>query len=87
VSEAPHGGVKCSGIGRTHGRIGLEEMTWAQYLDSDRLPRMKKLWWYGYGPQFARQMEAFTDWLFAPGLLTRLGGALRSSRSLFRRRL
>jgi hypothetical protein len=48
---------------------------------------MKKLWWYGYGPQFARQMEAFTDWLFAPGLLTRLGGALRSSRSLFRRRL
>jgi succinate-semialdehyde dehydrogenase/glutarate-semialdehyde dehydrogenase len=87
MSEAPHGGVKCSGIGRTHGRLGLEEMTWTQYLDSDRLPRMKKVWWYGYGPQFARQMEAFTDWLFAPGLLTRLRGAVRSAPSLFRRRL
>ena len=28
ISEAPHGGVKCSGIGRTHGKLGLEEMCW-----------------------------------------------------------
>jgi succinate-semialdehyde dehydrogenase/glutarate-semialdehyde dehydrogenase len=87
MCEAPHGGVKSSGIGRTHGHIGLEDMTWPQYLDSDRLPRLKKVWWYGYGPQFARQMEAFTDWLFAPGLLVRIRGALRSARSLFRDRL
>ena len=26
ISEAPHGGVKASGVGRTHGRFGLEEM-------------------------------------------------------------
>ena len=26
ISEAPHGGVKASGIGRSHGRFGLEEM-------------------------------------------------------------
>ena len=26
ISEAPHGGVKASGIGRTHGRFGMEEM-------------------------------------------------------------
>jgi acyl-CoA reductase-like NAD-dependent aldehyde dehydrogenase len=87
ISEAPHGGVKCSGIGRTHGRLGLAEMAWVQYIDSDRLPRMKKAWWYGYGADFARQMEAFADWLFAPGLPARLRGALRSSASLFRRRL
>ncbi|MBZ5628746.1 MAG: aldehyde dehydrogenase family protein, partial [Acidobacteriia bacterium] len=87
ISEAPHGGVKCSGIGRTHGRAGLEEMTWVQYLDSDRLPRMKKTWWYGYGADFARQMEAFADWLFAPGAVARVRGALQSSASLWRRRL
>ncbi|MGZ7030231.1 MAG: aldehyde dehydrogenase family protein, partial [Terriglobales bacterium] len=87
ISEAPHGGVKCSGMGRTHGRLGLEEMVWTQYLDSDRLPGMKKTWWYSYGPEFGRQMESFADWLFAPGLATRLRGALRSSRALFRRRL
>ncbi len=87
ISEAPHGGVKCSGIGRTHGKVGLEEMAWVQYLDSDRLPRMKKTWWYGYGPEFARQMEAFTDWLFAPGLGARMRGAVRASRALWRRKV
>lgn len=87
ISEAPHGGVKCSGMGRTHGRLGLEEMVWTQYLDSDRLPGMKKTWWYGYGPEFGRQMESFADWLFAPRLLTRMRGALRSAGSLLRKRL
>jgi acyl-CoA reductase-like NAD-dependent aldehyde dehydrogenase len=43
ISEAPHGGIKASGIGRTHGRFGLEEMVWPKYVDSDRMPRMKKL--------------------------------------------
>ncbi len=38
ISEAPHGGVKASGIGRTHGKFGLEEMVRTKYLDSDRLP-------------------------------------------------
>ena len=46
ISEAPHGGVKASGIGRTHGRFGLEEMIRTKYLDCDRLPGMKKVWWY-----------------------------------------
>ena len=49
ISEAPHGGVKASGIGRSHGRFGLEEMVRTKYLDSDRLPGMEKIWWYGYG--------------------------------------
>src|SRR5262252_1059326 len=53
ISEAPHGGVKASGIGRTHGRYGLEEMVWVKYLDVDRMPGRKKAWWYGYGEAFA----------------------------------
>lgn len=87
ISEAPHGGVKASGIGRTHGRFGLEEMVWPKYVDSDRLPRMKKLWWYGYGPAFAQQMGGFVELLFAKGLTKRLRGGMKSTKSYLRRRL
>jgi acyl-CoA reductase-like NAD-dependent aldehyde dehydrogenase len=78
TSEAPHGGVKSSGIGRAHGRFGLEEMVRLKYLDVDLVPGMKKVWWYGYGASFARQMEGFVDFQFARSLAERLRGALRA---------
>jgi succinate-semialdehyde dehydrogenase/glutarate-semialdehyde dehydrogenase len=87
ISEAPHGGVKASGTGRTHGRFGLEEMVWPKYVDSDRVPRMKKLWWYGYGQAFAEQMSGFVELLFARKLTNRMRGALKSTKSYLRRRL
>jgi len=79
ISEAPHGGVKASGIGRAHGRFGLEEMVRPKYLDTDRMPGIKKVWWYGYGEAFTRQMEAFVDMQFAQGFADRVRGALRSA--------
>jgi acyl-CoA reductase-like NAD-dependent aldehyde dehydrogenase len=87
ISEAPHGGVKASGIGRTHGRFGLEEMVWPKYVDSDRMPRMKKLWWYGYGHTFSQQMTGFIELLFAKKLINRLRGGAKSTKSYLRRRL
>jgi acyl-CoA reductase-like NAD-dependent aldehyde dehydrogenase len=86
ISEAPHGGVKWSGVGRTHGRFGLEEMVRLKYLDIDRMPGMKKVWWYGYGNSFRRQMEGFLDMQFARGMGTRLRGALRAA-GVIRRKL
>jgi succinate-semialdehyde dehydrogenase/glutarate-semialdehyde dehydrogenase len=86
ISEAPHGGVKESGVGRTHGRFGLEEMMRVKYVDADRLPGMKKVWWYGYGETFTRQMEGFLDLQFARGWGRRLRGALKSSGVLLGKR-
>ncbi len=79
ISEAPHGGVKSSGIGRTHGRFGLEEMVRIKYVDRDRTPGMKKIWWYGYGGTAARQMEGFLDLQFARGWGRKLRGAWASA--------
>src|SRR5271169_4235358 len=79
ISEAPHGGVKSSGVGRSHGRFGLEEMVRLKYLDSDLMPGMKKVWWYAYGARFARQMEGFIDFQFARGLGERLRGMFRAA--------
>jgi|HubBroStandDraft_6_1064221.scaffolds.fasta_scaffold00045_57 acyl-CoA reductase-like NAD-dependent aldehyde dehydrogenase len=87
ISEAPHGGVKSSGVGRAHGRFGLEEMVRLKYLDSDLVPGMKKVWWYGYGTRFARHMEGFVDFQFAQGWAERLRGALRTAGVVRRKKL
>jgi succinate-semialdehyde dehydrogenase/glutarate-semialdehyde dehydrogenase len=87
ISEAPHGGVKASGVGRTHGRFGLDEMVRVKYLDMDRMPRMKKVWWHGYGETFRRQMEGFLDMQFARGLGTRVRGALKAAGVVRRKQL
>lgn len=85
IPEAPHGGFGASGIGRTHGRLGLEEMVRTKYIDADLLPRMPKVWWFGYGQDFYAQMRGFIDFLFAPSPLKRLFGGLLALKA-FRRR-
>jgi acyl-CoA reductase-like NAD-dependent aldehyde dehydrogenase len=87
INEAPHGGVKSSGMGRAHGRFGLEEMVRLKYVDVDLMPGMKKVWWYGYGMKFAQQMEGFIDFQFARGLGERVRGAIRAAEVLRSRKL
>lgn len=79
IAEAPHGGFKQSGIGRTHGEMGLEEMVQTKYVDVDLLPGMPKVWWFGYGKKYQEQMGGFVDFLFASKMGSRIKGALRSS--------
>ncbi|HET7841947.1 MAG TPA: aldehyde dehydrogenase family protein [Terriglobia bacterium] len=65
ICEAPHGGVKLSGLGRTHSRLGLMEMVRVKYLDVDLAPGFPKVWWFGYDGHAVRLMRAFTEMLFA----------------------
>jgi acyl-CoA reductase-like NAD-dependent aldehyde dehydrogenase len=77
VCEAPHGGVKASGIGRSHSRLGLQEMVRVKYVDVDLVPQLPKLWWFKYGAQAKKMMDGFLDFLFAPSLARRVRGGLK----------
>jgi succinate-semialdehyde dehydrogenase/glutarate-semialdehyde dehydrogenase len=86
TSEAPHGGCKMSGLGRTHGRAGMDELVRLKYVDSDRMPGVKKIWWYGYGAEFTRQMSSFVEAGFARSPIRRARALWRSVGALSRKR-
>lgn len=68
---APWGGVRHSGIGRTHGALGLREMVAAKYVAAE-FRSGPNLWWYPYGSEFHRLMSAANRSLHAPTFGRRL---------------
>jgi len=54
IAQTPWGGVKQSGIGRTHGRAGLLELVSWQHIHANRYPFIPDLWWFPYTAQAGR---------------------------------
>ena len=50
IAQTPWGGVKHSGIGRSHGRAGLLELVNAQHIHVNRFPSIPDIWWFNYTP-------------------------------------
>ncbi len=48
IAQTPWGGVKESGYGRTHGRMGLLELVTTQHIHVNRLFFIPDLWWFRY---------------------------------------
>jgi acyl-CoA reductase-like NAD-dependent aldehyde dehydrogenase len=46
--ETPWGGIKQSGIGRTHSIIGLRELCETRHVNHDRVALGREVWWYPY---------------------------------------
>ncbi len=88
ITEAPHGGSRSSGWGRSHSRFGLLEMVQVKYVDVDLLPRTPKSWWFGYNDNVATAADRFVDFLFAPRWTRRmaaLAGTRGALGTVFRR--
>jgi acyl-CoA reductase-like NAD-dependent aldehyde dehydrogenase len=83
TAEAPHGGCRHSGWGRTHGEAGLFEMVQTKYVDVDHLPRREKPWWYRYGDGLERAADAFLQFEFG-GLSARVRHARGALKTMFR---
>jgi succinate-semialdehyde dehydrogenase/glutarate-semialdehyde dehydrogenase len=76
MAETPWGGVKASGIGRSHGAIGMAEMTLSQCVVTDTLPGVKKnMWWHPHSAAVYRGMRGIIDMLYGRTLFKRVGGA------------
>lgn len=59
VAQTPWGGMKQSGLGRTHGRLGLLELVAPQHLHVNRISFIRDLWWFKYTPQAATLFRGF----------------------------
>jgi succinate-semialdehyde dehydrogenase/glutarate-semialdehyde dehydrogenase len=59
IASTPWGGVKQSGLGRTHGRAGLLELVSARQIHVNRLSFIPDLWWYSYTPEAGRLFRGF----------------------------
>jgi succinate-semialdehyde dehydrogenase/glutarate-semialdehyde dehydrogenase len=63
ANETPWGGVKDSGHGRTHGPLGLLEMTRTRHVNVVT-PRAPSVWWFPYGPQLRDTFMAGAQFLY-----------------------
>jgi acyl-CoA reductase-like NAD-dependent aldehyde dehydrogenase len=54
IAQTPWGGIKDSGYGRTHGRMGLLELVHPQHIHVNRISFLPDLWWFRYTAQAGR---------------------------------
>lgn len=68
----PWGGVKNTGLGRTHGPEMFAELVEVKYVSEDWSMRDKQLWWYPYEPSRIAFFKTAFNGMFAPTLATRV---------------
>jgi len=72
IAQTPWGGVKQSGLGRTHGRAGLLELVNAQHIHVNRLPFIPDLWWFNYSEDASQLFRGFAR-RFSSGSILQTG--------------
>lgn len=77
LSETPWGGFKQSGIGRTHGELGFDEMTQQMTIVKDILPFVKKnLWWHPFSKNLYDGLKGAMNFLYGKKLSARYRGTV-----------
>ncbi|HPR63981.1 MAG TPA: aldehyde dehydrogenase family protein [Thermoanaerobaculia bacterium] len=75
LAETSWGGFKESGIGRTHGKLGFDEMTQSMTIVDDWLSFTRKdLWWHPFSHGIYQGLKGILHLLYGPGLLKRISG-------------
>ncbi|NMB81654.1 MAG: aldehyde dehydrogenase family protein [Ignavibacteria bacterium] len=73
LAETPWGGFKESGIGRTHGKLGFDEMTQPMVIVKDLLSFAKKqLWWHPYSEKIYSGMKGLLNLLYNKNIVVKI---------------
>ncbi len=67
ICQTPWGGLRHSGFGRTHGKIGLHELVHVLHVHENRMPGFRDFWWYGYNENLYRTFKTLTRELTGNG--------------------
>jgi len=86
IADVPHGGVKMSGTGRSHGLAGLEECVRPRAVVDDLLPRLRQPWWFGYSREMVDDLEGYIRLTHGAALRMRLSGIAGALRLVFKKR-
>ncbi len=80
IPNLPHGGVKASGTGRSHGIEGFLESTHTRTIVRDRIPWMPQPWWFTRTADHTAFFDAVARAGHAPTWLTRARAAIDAVR-------
>jgi succinate-semialdehyde dehydrogenase/glutarate-semialdehyde dehydrogenase len=74
------GGIKQTGMGRSHGPFGLHELVNIKYVSLDFLGKKSQTWWFPYDRGLEHILEKTITAYYGEGLRRRLGAvfSLRS---------
>jgi Aldehyde dehydrogenase family len=81
AGQAPWGGVKASGSGRTHGKQGLYEASQVKFVELDA-GRLRAPWWFPYDARGVDGFRGFLGAFYGRGIGTRARAAWRHRRGL-----
>lgn len=82
IPETPWGGVKHSGFGRTHGRLGLLEFVDWRHIHVNARPALRLPWWFPDGKSTYRTLKAAAEALGRRSLVRRAAGAMNAASEL-----
>ncbi|MFW5814235.1 MAG: aldehyde dehydrogenase family protein [Spirochaetota bacterium] len=86
MPETPWGGWKESGIGRSHSRLGFEEMTQPKVVIEERFAWIRRnMWWPPYSREVYDGLAGALVARYGRGLRRRLAGSRRAVRLFVRR--
>ncbi len=75
--EGAWGGVRFSGIGRTHGMFGLLELVNIKFVSRDYGSLSSQLWWYPYDSELRNIAELASTAMFDDNHVRKIGATLR----------